>query len=127
MRERALQWIAGRDTGISSKTIWSVMMGVEVLGTEAWSLQYDVPLDPDDFGRCYRLLELIPGWRARLGEVADRFPAWRPLVEHWSELEALYRPVVETPGQRWNLTASTVMYDRMVELRGLMPAPPEPR
>lgn len=82
------EWIVGRDVGTSSKTIWAVMVGVDVKDTESWN--WGVPLDADDFGRCYRLLVLFPQWRERLPEVAAIFPAWGPLVEHWEKLSLLY-------------------------------------
>jgi hypothetical protein len=82
----ALGWVLNGDTGTSSLTIWAVMMNRE----PGPRFHPDVPHDPADFGRCYRLLKVMPSWRARLGEVADRFPAWRPLVDHWAEIEALY-------------------------------------
>lgn len=84
---RACNWIAGRDIGISSKTIWAVMMGVE---SGSGPLGSDVPHDSDDFGRCYRLLQLIPEWRARLSEVAARHPQWRGVVANWDTLTQLY-------------------------------------
>lgn len=78
-----MKWIDGPDAGISSKTIWSVMMDrrVDRLG---------IPWDPADFGRCHRLLEAFPAWRTRLPELAARWPAWRPLVENWDRMTALY-------------------------------------
>lgn len=76
-------WMVSGDTGTSSITIWSVMRGVT-------PRHADIPYDPDDFGRCYRLLKVMPSWRARLGEVADRYPKWRPFVDAWDELTALY-------------------------------------
>ena len=51
-----IAWLTNGDTGISSKTIWLVMMGRR-LGANDWA---DVPHDPDDFGRCYRLLQVMP-------------------------------------------------------------------
>lgn len=77
------EWLAGDDTGVSSLTIYSVMTGVRVRHT-------GVPLDADDFGRCHRLLGLFPEWRARLGEVAARYPEWRGLVDAWGDLESLH-------------------------------------
>jgi hypothetical protein len=56
----------------------------------------DVPLDPDDFGRCFRLLEHFPAWRGRIAEVGGRFPEWKPIVDAWPELEALYREELPT-------------------------------
>lgn len=83
------QWIVGNDTGLSSKTIWAVMMGVE-------PYRSSTPIDASDFGRCHRLLKAIPAWRGRLGEVAQKYPAWGPLVAAWDELEALYEATSPT-------------------------------
>lgn len=80
------QWLASWDTGISSLTIYAVFTGRPVLRSGP-----GVPHDPDDFGRCYRLLKVAPPeWRANLQRVADRYPEWAPLVARWSEIEALY-------------------------------------
>lgn len=78
-----LQWILSNDTGTSSKTIWAVMM-------HAQCADPGYPHDADDFGRCYRLLQHFQGWRARLPEVATRYPMWTPLVAAWDELTAFY-------------------------------------
>lgn len=87
--KEALKWIAGNDTGISSRTIWSVMMGVvEDDRKDSWD--YDPPSDSDDFGRCYRLLVLVPEWRERLPEVGEIFPKWRPLIRNWDNLTGMY-------------------------------------
>ena len=81
-----IDWLLGGDTGTSSRTICAVMTGSKLSGP----FGADVPHDPDDFGRCYRLLVLFPAWRARLQEVADAYPMWGPLVAAWDELTALY-------------------------------------
>ena len=85
----ALSWFRGFDTGVSSLTIWSVMTGHPVQNT-------GIPYDPADFGRCYRLLELFPEWKTRLGEVSARYPEWRPFVEAWPRLTAMYEKALET-------------------------------
>ena len=82
------QWIIGGDTGVSSNTIWAVMMGA-VTGNEPW-YTFNVPHDPSDFGRCYRLLVLFPEWRARLNEVVAKFPEWTGMVREWDRLSKLY-------------------------------------
>lgn len=102
MRE-ALQWIASRDTGMSSKAIWAHMMGVQ----PEWGWSY--PLDPDDFGRCHRLLWRVPGWRRRIGEMAEHGAVWAQLAAAWDELEALW--LEESPSGR-----APRLYDRMKEL-----------
>lgn len=106
MKEK-LKWITGSDTGVSSKTIWSVMM--DSVDEEKPSYRYDIPHDPADLGRCYRLLALFPEWKSRLKEVAEIFPMWKPMVEKWDELTALYEK--ESPSGR-----CPELFDRMQEL-----------
>jgi hypothetical protein len=100
-------WLAGGDTGISSKTIWSVMTG-RAFDDARW--HPSIPHDPSDFGRCHRLLEQFPTWRERLGEVAAQHRSWTKLVEAWDELTALY--VEEFPSGR-----APKLYARMQELK----------
>jgi hypothetical protein len=97
------QWILGRDTGSSSMTIYSAMMGVPVDRT-------GLPRDPDDFGRCHRLLNLFPTWKSRLGEVAARYPDWKPLVQEWDALESLYKDSLSSGD-------GTALYERLQVFR----------
>ena len=103
-------WIRNGDTGVSSETIWSVMTGCPVRYA-------DIPYDPSDFGRCYRLLKIMPSWRARLPKVAERYPKWGPMVEAWEELTALYEDeLANGPIERGERSAPKT-YKRMLELR----------
>ncbi len=79
-----IQWLLSDDTGTSSKTIWRHMMGERQ--DPRWQ---GPPDDPDDFGRCYRLLAMFPEWRVRLDEMAI-YAEWAGLVDAWAELESLY-------------------------------------
>ena len=90
--KRALHWIIGGDTGISSIAIWAVMTGQVEMGAHGVSgfLIHDVPKDAGDFGRCYRLLEFIPEWKERLHEVGNAIPRWQPFVREWKALESLF-------------------------------------
>ena len=99
-------WLRGRDTGISSCTIYAVMMN-----TQTPKSCYDIPHDPDDFGRCYRLLKLFPAWRERMPEVSQRFPAWIPFVREWDKLTEMYERELETRDKTFP------MYRFMQELR----------
>ena len=72
----------------------------------------DVPYDESDFGRCYRLLQHFPAWRARLPEVAAAHPIWGPMVEAWDELTALY----EEEMQRSNSGSALKLNERIREL-----------
>ncbi len=84
-------------------TIYSVMMDVPVA-------RADVPHDPDDFGRCYRLLQLFPEWKKRLFQVAERYPVWAPMTKEWTALESLYEEALRS-------NSGTVLYERLQALR----------
>lgn len=97
--EREYAWLIGRDTGLSSLTIFSVLSvehGKYAMATRGW-FRFTVPHDPADLGRCLRLLDAVPEWRDRLGEVAAVYPEWAPLVRDWTEIERLY--VEELPAR----------------------------
>lgn len=114
----ALGWLSNGDTGVSSETIWFVMMGRPARSR----FVPDVPRDPSDFGRCYRLLQVMPGWRARLPEVALAHPTrWPAFVEHWDELSTLYEQVIGPSGKGWDMTASRALHARMQQLEGTTP------
>jgi len=104
-----MDWIVSRDTGTSSKTIWSVM-------TDTTPDHADTPSDADDFGRCYRLLKLIPEWRQSLALVAQRYPRWTALVREWDRLTEMYEAVIGPTGKGWDRAAATAMYDAMQPL-----------
>jgi hypothetical protein len=80
----AAEWLLSGDTGLSSEAIMAWMLG-------AREGRFRHPHDPADLGRCLRLLDRIPEWRARLGEMAAASPQWSALVGVWAELEGLYR------------------------------------
>lgn len=99
------------DSGMSSMTIASVLVP-ELRQACLARLNHDAgfwPRDPDDFGRCYRLLKLIPNGVERLSEVASAYPAWARLVAAWPELTGLYEE--EEPSGR-----SPKLYRRIKEL-----------
>jgi hypothetical protein len=105
------QWLNGPDTGTSSKTIYSVLYR-QVFGPDMGS-PHCIPYDPDDFGRCYRLLQRFPEWRSRLGEVANKYPLWLPFVTHWDELTDLYEEEIPK-----HYGPAPKLYNRMLQLRG---------
>lgn len=107
-RDPEVEWLAGPHVGLSSLTIFSVLAqnraAADQVRRRLEPFGPSMPLDPDDFSRCRRLLQMIPGWRARLHEVAEAFPdtAWPALVARWDTIEALY--VEEEPRGRWPKT-----------------------
>jgi hypothetical protein len=92
--DRANAWIVGGDTGLSSKAIWAHMMGAPN-PRFGWSH----PSDPDDLGRCLRLLEEIPEWKPRLPEMAARSKKWAALVASWDRIEA---SMIDEVGIDWS-------------------------
>ena len=85
LESRVMAWIDGNDTGTSSETIWHIL--TQLPGKV---FKYGFPRDADDFGRCARLIEFIPEWATRLGEVAERCSEWKPIVANWDRLTDLY-------------------------------------
>ena len=91
MNKTALEWIRGNDAGTSSKTIWSVMMDLVPKETRCdIGNGLDIPYDPSDIGRCFRLLGLIPERRMQI-EKMNILPKWRPFVREWERMEGLYK------------------------------------
>ena len=68
------------------------------------------PYDPDDFGRCLGLLEAVPELRLHIAKMAEYGKVWAAYVEHWDELETLYKE--ESIGEN-----APKLYARMKELQ----------
>lgn len=81
--QRACAWVVRDDTGLSSKQLWAVMMGVPP-GRSYY------PSDPDDLGRCLRLLDAVPEWKPRIREMAGQSAEWDALTARWGDLEASF-------------------------------------
>lgn len=128
-------WAHGGDSGLSSKALVQAITGASLLAV-ADAGRY--PLDPDDFGRCSRVLAKFPELRTQLSKVAALGPVWAALIEHWDELEQLYAQDIEdvrTHGSGAKACAwrheygidPFRMYNRMRELQGIPPAVYAPR
>lgn len=79
--ERYQRWKNSEDTGLSSACLGHLMM-------TGWvAARRDYPHDPDDLGRCLRLLRIIPEWRPRVMEMAVCGPVWAALAARWDDLE----------------------------------------
>lgn len=93
------RWWFGCDVGTSSAAILAVLcksdnslnhwVAATLRSDAAKYADKAVPRDADDFNRCVKLLNLMPEWRSRLGEVAAVYPdtAWPAIVASWDELE----------------------------------------
>lgn len=80
---KATNWLACGSRGISSNTMFTVLIGVDALGGSHGSH----PLDPSDLDRCLRLLDSVPELRNRLPMMADVSPQWAALIDNWVEIE----------------------------------------
>lgn len=83
VEERAAKWLRDGQVGMSSRAIYCHMTGGE---EKRWSY----PSDPDDLNRCLLLLDLIPEWKERMGEMATRGGAWTGLAVRWEELTTTF-------------------------------------
>lgn len=107
--ERATRWIVSDDTGSSSKAIWAHMMCAPDSGGD----RSRYPSDPDDLGRCLRLLELIPEWAPRITEMAQYSPGWFGLISSWDEIAAM---MAEEVGVNWHKGTSAPRTYRAMKL-----------
>jgi hypothetical protein len=95
-KTKVLMWLAGEDTGISSKVIAFHMVNIPL--TEREFYWPNTPSDPSDFGRCLRLIEKIPEFRPRLWELATISEKWEILVNHWDAIEKSF---IDEVGLHW--------------------------
>lgn len=91
---KVMEWFIGDDTGLSSKSIAAHMCGAKV----GRYLNYP-PSDPSDLGRCLRLLERFPEWKARLPEMATVSKDWAKIIPHWDAAAAM---MAEEAGIDWS-------------------------
>lgn len=78
-------WLTGDDTGASS-----IFLARCLLGLKDGDVRY--PHDPGDFGRCYRLSEIVTTKELEAGLLiaAKRCAHWGAIAKHWLELVALF-------------------------------------
>jgi len=103
------RWLQGTDTGVSSRAIFARMTS-PAQDVSDLPIECHHPLDPDDFGRCYRLFQMFPEWRLRIKEMRRVSPQWASLVDHWNELEKLWESE-SSNGKRYSK-----LFARMAEL-----------
>jgi hypothetical protein len=99
--KKLIKWLFSRRVGSSAKTIAAALAGIDNQGFNGFSAyNASVPLDCGDLGRCIFLLDSVPEFRPRLAMVGERFAMFRPYIEHWEELEKLYRESHSPAGDR---------------------------
>jgi hypothetical protein len=103
VKEKAMWWMANGEHGMSSKTMWNCLVG-----TEKFPINY--PYDPDDFSRCYKLLQAVPEWKTSLFRLKKLCPEWSNLVENWDKLTEMYE---ENKRTNWKNHEKIGMYELM--------------
>ncbi len=96
MKENADWWAANGSHGISSLSMFNhLIQGTDIrplanrMGpSNAW--------DPDDFSRCYKLLEAVPQFKQNLQMMKTLSPRWALLVDNWDKLTEMYEENVRT-------------------------------
>lgn len=105
-QEKALWWIANGHVGMSSKTMWLAFMGQKIGYPNH-------PHDPDDFSRCYKLLEAVPEWKEKLHLLKGLSKQWENLVDNWPKLTEMYE---QNKKENWANSEKIGMYEFMEKL-----------
>ena len=106
--QKSMHWLLNANTGMSSKCLMATLLNGGPVAGKAWETNFH-PHDPADFERCVGLLNAVPEFRERLGQMKTVSKHWAVLVDHWDELEAL---LAEEIPQR----SAPKTYARMKEL-----------
>lgn len=106
VEQKAMWWIANGHVGMSSKTMWLHFMGQK-------NERINHPYDPDDFSRCYKLLETVPEWKIRIKELRILSTEWRNLSENWNKLTEMYE---QNTKEEWKNYEKIGMFEFMQTL-----------
>lgn len=84
-------WLNSDDTGSSSLYMaWCLNGGIH----GEWPLNIQpapaYPHDPDDLGRCIRLIEAVHEFGGMIPEMSHRGPEWQAVTTNWAEWVDLY-------------------------------------
>lgn len=75
------KWLRSGTTGASAEAIVAHL-------ADHGEQTGNYPLDASDFGRCERLLKMVPGLRSKLSDMAEVNVYWAALVQRWDEIRA---------------------------------------
>jgi len=103
--ENANWWAEKGEHGISSK----VMFNKLAVGLQVRRMPNDYydssrhPCDPDDFRRCYLLLQAVPQWKEKteLEKLKGISPVWEKLVDNWDKLTTMLEEMMQRRKDGW--------------------------
>jgi hypothetical protein len=81
VHEKIAAWALSGTTGASATSIAAHLSGI---GRQ----EGNYPHDASDFGRCERLLDMVPELRADFARMAEVNRYWAALVPMWDEIKA---------------------------------------
>ena len=81
-------WLGSDDTGLSSKFMASVLSGGQ------FTAPNNYPRDPDDFGRCMRLIEAVPEFKGFIHLMCEHGHEWSAVADNWETWVGLYNSCV---------------------------------
>lgn len=98
--DNALWWLKYGEHGASSAGIWYHMTkgsygDMGPVDNFKFHLRPH-PLDPSDFYRCYKLLNAVPQWKKRIGEMGQHSEVWQKLVDNWDKLTEMLEEQLQT-------------------------------
>ena len=85
LSDAARRWLAVGSQGMSSCSIFWKLTGVKP-DYIADDRGYSHPHDPDDLLRCMRMIDAVPEFKGRIGEMAGCSREWAALAAHWDDL-----------------------------------------
>jgi len=78
--ENLVRWLLSDETGASSIAIVSHLTGLP----SGW--RKSIPYDAGDLNLCRRLLDAVPAFAERFGEMRTYSPQWAEIVNNWGML-----------------------------------------
>lgn len=106
VQQKAMWWMGCGEKGMSSETMWNCLMGNK-------NFFVNHPYDPDDFKRCYKLLEAVHEWKNELYKLKALSKEWSNLVDNWDKLTEMFEENVRT---EWKNCKQIGMYEFMKTL-----------
>lgn len=106
VKEKAMFWFRYGELGASSLTMWRCLIGNEVG-------EISHPYDPDDFSRCYKLLETVPEWKLELDKLKALSPEWYLLVKNWDTLTEMFE---KNQAEKWKNSKEIGMFEFMQKI-----------
>jgi hypothetical protein len=109
----AIWWKYSGEHGMSSQTMFNTFTSHLHIDPFSYGISY--PYDPDDFKRCYKLLQAVPQWKERLSELKPLHPVWERLVDNWDKLTEMFEENVRTEWKDYKRIGMAEFMDKLIK------------